>query len=105
MHRFIPLVLLLSLLIQTPALAQSSPAKPFNGNLGSWTWGKQQAPPPDDNAESDEEADEGRGETSWERMHSERSEETEHSAEEEEPKQLTPLDLWRLIWGKITKKE
>ena len=106
MYRAILLAVLLSLPIQTPALAQSSPAGPFNDNLGSWTWGKQQPPPSDDEIESafesDEDEDEGLGETSWERMSTERSEEAEPSAEAEEPKQLTPFDLWRFIWGKIS---
>ena len=103
MHRFILLVVLLSLFIQTPASAQSSPSAPLDNNLGSWTWGKQQNPPSDDYSESSEDEDEGRGETSWERMNTERSEETEHSDAAQEPKQLTPLDLWRFIWSKFSK--
>ena len=38
------------------------------------------------------------------RVATERSEETEPSSEEE-PKHLTPLDLWRFVWGKISNKE
>ena len=104
MHRFILFVVFLFLLIQTPVFAQSSSSDSFDGNLGSWTWGKKQAPPSNDYNESDADIDEGRGETSWERMTTERSEETEPSSEEE-PKHLTPLDLWRFVWGKISNKE
>jgi hypothetical protein len=105
MHRSILPAVLLSLFIQTLALAQSSPSAPFDNNLGSWTWGKQQPPPSEDHSDSGEDDEEGRGETSWERMSTERSEETEHLDADEEPKQLTPLDLWRFIWSKISKKE
>ena len=104
MHRTLLPVLLFSLLLQTPVFAQSSSPGSFNGNLGSWTWGKQNGPPRNEEEESDED-DEGRGETSWERLHTERSDELEHPEAEETPKSITPLDLWRMLWSKLTKKE
>ena len=101
MYRITLSALLLALFLQLPAFAQSSAPGAFDGNLGSWTWGKQQTPPHDE-AEEVEEDDEGRGETSWERLHTERSDELEPPAAETTPKSLTPLDLWRMLWGELT---
>lgn len=95
--------LLLSFLIHQPALAQPSAPGSFNGNLGSWTWDKQQSSP-NNELEDSENDDEGLGETSWERLNTERSEEFEPSETERTPQSLTPLDLWRMLWGKLTKK-
>jgi len=104
MRAMILLPLLFFLLIQSPTFAQSSAAGSFEGNLGSWTWGKQQTPPSSE-VEELEGDDEGRGETSWERLNTERSEELEPSTSEQTPKSLTPVDLWRMLWSKLTKDE
>lgn len=96
--------LLLCLLVQTPVFAQSSSPGSFDGNLGSWTWGKQKEPPSDEVEENDE-GNEGRGETSWERLHTERNDEIEPPESEKTPKSLTPLDVWRMLWSKFKKDE
>jgi len=104
MYPTVLLALVLSFLIQLPVFAQSSTPGSFDGNLGSWTWGKQQTPPSDEIEESEED-EEGRGETSWERLHTEHSDEFEAPTAETTPTSLTPLDLWRMLWGKLTKDE
>lgn len=104
MHLMIVPALLLSLLIHSSVFAQSSSPGSFNDNLGSWTWGKQKETPSNEFEESDDN-DEGRGETSWERLHAERSDEIEHPDSEKPPTSLTPLDVWRMIWGTFKKDE
>jgi hypothetical protein len=104
MYLIIVPALLFSLLVQPLVFAQPSSPEPFNGNLGSWTWGKHKEPPSDEVEENDED-DEGRGETSWERLHTERSDEIEPPESEKTPKSLTPLDVWRMLWSKFKKDE
>ena len=104
MHLIIVPALLLSLLVQSLVFAQSSSPGSFNDNLGSWTWGKQKETPSDEIEENDED-DEGRGETAWERLHAEQSNEIEHPESENPPTSLTPLDVWRMLWGKFKKEE
>lgn len=104
MHLIIAPSLLFLLLIHPPAWAQTSSPGAFDSNLGSWTWGKQQEPPRTEVEETDED-DEGRGETSWERLHAERDNELEYSESEKPPKSLTPLDVWRMLWSKFKKDE
>jgi hypothetical protein len=104
MYLIIVSAALLSLLVQTPIFAQSASPGSFNSNLGSWTWGKQKEPPSDEIEENDED-NEGRGETSWERLHTEQDDETENLESEKTPKSLTPLDVWRMLWSKFKKDE
>jgi len=104
MHRLLLPVLFFSLLLWTPVFAQPSPSGSFHDNLGSWTWGKQNEPPHTEEEESEED-DEGRGETSWERLHTERGDAVEHPEAEGTPKRITPLDLWRMLWSRLTKEE
>jgi len=108
--------LLLCLCLNGAALAQPSPYGTQNGNLGTWTWGRKQSPPEQDDAEEPEEpqttegnekADgageteektaQDRGGTSWERLQADR----EPAPAEEESKTMTPLDVWRMIREKL----
>jgi hypothetical protein len=90
--------LLLCLCLNGSVLAESLPDSSQEGNLGTWKWGKQQvAPQKEETDETDEDTDQERGGTSWERMKAER----EPAPEEQEPKTLTPLELWRMIREKL----
>ncbi len=78
--------------------AQLPPGGSQEGNLGTWKWGKQQPTPPKEETEDTaEDSDQERGGTSWERMNAER----EPEEEKQEPKTLSPLDLWRMIREKF----
>ncbi|MBI3757474.1 MAG: hypothetical protein HY267_05810 [Deltaproteobacteria bacterium] len=111
---FLPL--LLCLCLNGAALAQPSPYGSQSGNLGAWTWGKQQPPPEQDEdaepeapqategaekADGSDETGEAtareRGGTSWERLQADR----EPAPTEEEQKTMTPLDVWRRIREKL----
>ncbi len=108
--------LFLCLCLNRAALAQPSPYGAQSGNLGTWTWGQQQSPPEQDEAEEseepaatqgDEKADgaeepgektaQERGGTSWERLQADR----ESAPAEEEPKTTTLLELWRTLREKL----
>ena len=112
---FFPLLLCLCLM-NGVAIAQPSPYGMQNGNLGTWTWGKKQSPPEQDEAEEAEEPQATAGEekadsaeetgekttqeqggTSWERLQADR----ESAPAEEEPKTTTLLDLWRTLREKL----
>ena len=73
----------------TDAAQDTLPADPFAGTA--------------DEEEKAKETDQGAGETSWERLNSEREPEVAPSSEEEPPETFSPLLVWRMIrrlWSK-----
>jgi hypothetical protein len=81
----------------SPVLAQPSPYGSFDGNVGTWGWGKSPAKQADKMEEHEP------GETSWERLDAERQ--AERVEPEDQPhaellKTLSPWRLWRLFRGK-----
>src|SRR5215510_513659 len=85
----------------SPVLAQpslyGSPYGSFDGNVGTWGWGKSPSP------QTDEAGEREPGETSWERLDAERQ--AEHDKPEVQPhaellKSLSPWRLWRMFRGK-----
>lgn len=79
--------------------AQPSQYESLEGNLGTWRWGKPQTRRDDEGEEREP------GETSWERLNAERNAEAEVPPNQEIPKSLTPLQLWRLLRGKNAESE
>jgi len=78
------------------ALAQNSPYTQPKGNVGSWSWDKSQPKHTEDAEEREP------GETSWERMQSERQPEEAAPPQGEILKSLSPLSLWH--WWRGEKK-
>jgi len=93
MRIFVVLALFLGLAFSGPALAQSWQSDSADGNLGSWKWGKSQAP------NDDEEEEREPGETSWERLDAERNAEAAEPPKAGLPQSLTPLQLWHMLRG------
>lgn len=109
MRRTLLLVVLLSLLLTIPTFAQVAPP---SGSAEDTPDTEQQEeeqptlPNMDESSEgSDESAEQGRGETSWERMNAEREAEVEPAPKEEPPESFSPVQVWRMILGLFRKDE
>jgi hypothetical protein len=109
MRRLILPLLLCGLLLCSPVLAQSPPspqAAPQNESPESPEEEETFPDIPADDAPAgalEDEKDTGQGETSWERMKSEREPEVTPPPSEEPPETFSPLVLWRMlrsIWEK-----
>lgn len=114
MHRLIPPLLLSYLFLSSPVVAQLAPDTPSavqeDTNENGETLESETFPelPPDATLDSlageegQESEDQGQGETSWERMRTEREPEVSPPASEEPPETFSPLVLWRMLrslWG------
>ena len=95
MRIFLFAAIFLSLTFCSPATAQPSPYGTIEGNLGNWKWDKPQP-------KSEDEEEREPGETSWERLEAERKAELETAPQEQTPKSFSPLQLWRLLRGKLS---
>lgn len=99
---FLLLVVGIVFILPLRTSAQNSPYTSPKGNVGSWSWGKSQPAKPADDEEEAEEREPG--ETSWERMQSERQPAETAPPEGEILKSLSPLSLWRWWRGEKSAK-
>lgn len=99
---FLLLITGLTLTLPLRASAQNSPYTSPKGNVGSWSWDKSQPKPVEEEDEDEDEEEQESGETSWERMQSERQPAEAAPPQGEILESFSPLGLWR--WWRGEKK-
>jgi hypothetical protein len=110
MRRIIPTLLFCCLFLSSLVGAQSAPTTPSAIESEAVEPSETEAVPefpsddvPNNAVDGEEEADQGQGETSWERMNAERQPDVAPSPAEEPPSTFSPLVLWRMlrsVWSK-----